>query len=180
MHVCTQMDCPVCWEHTSLMMSGPKELWVHAPVYARLLTCFLVHIDPWGNRNREVGLHSVFLIALWFILCFLHLRYSVLGTAYCEPTAHIEVLATLLGVPFKTTLTSVMKHSMCQKLNWLYISLAIFCLEMWLPKHINYRCTFKISVGELSREFCSEWASALMIKFLVVAIATVNKHCEVG
>lgn len=23
-HVCTQMGCPVCWEDTSLMMSGPK------------------------------------------------------------------------------------------------------------------------------------------------------------
>lgn len=85
MHVCTQMDCPVCWEHTSLMMSGPKELWVHSPVYARLLTCFLVHIDPWGNRNREVGLHSVFLIALTYSML---LAFKVLSTWYCILWTH--------------------------------------------------------------------------------------------
>lgn len=47
--------------------------------------CFLVHIDPWGNRNREAGLHSVFLIALTYSML---LAFKVLSTWYCILWTH--------------------------------------------------------------------------------------------
>lgn len=54
--------------------------WVLYSLYSAVNLCFHVQIDPWGNRNREVGLHFIFLIALIYSI---FLAFKALGAWNC-------------------------------------------------------------------------------------------------
>lgn len=102
-------------------LTGHTGLWIRYPVHAVLLssvvmcTCACVAMET-GRLGCILLFHCSDVFRCW--------RHSVPGAVCHDSTAHTEVLTTHLGVPFKTTLTSVRKHSACQKLNWSYISLA--------------------------------------------------------
>lgn len=131
--------------------------------------CFHVHIDPWRNRNREVGLHSVFLIALIYSML---LAFKVLSAWDCilwTRSSHGSLSNTTRGSLQNNTYFCYETFDVSE------IKLIVYFFSNFLSgnvitKHINYRCTFKISVGELSRKFFSEWLLLSWLNFSLLQL----------